>query len=49
MKHLLRVIGQEYTCTNCKRRWDFDEAPDEQEPCDATVKTPPQTPTSTSL
>lgn len=34
-KHDLQTVGQEYVCRRCHRRWDFDEAPDENDPCDA--------------
>lgn len=33
--HHLISVGQEYICTKCRRRWDFDEAPDDDEECDA--------------
>ena len=35
MKHVLYTEGQELVCRSCRRRWDFDEAPEEDEECDA--------------
>lgn len=34
-KHNLITVGQEYICTKCHRRWDYDESPDDEEICDA--------------
>lgn len=31
--HGLRTVGQEYVCQVCRRRWDFDEKPDDDEKC----------------
>ena len=32
-KHVLREVGQQVRCRRCKRIWDYDERPDEDEPC----------------
>lgn len=34
LPHDLFTIGQEHQCVYCRRRWDFDESPDDNEVCD---------------
>jgi len=44
--HVKHTVGQQHMCTRCKRMWDFDETPADDEVCDVVDAPTPEIITS---